>query len=52
MQHVDPLLSKDLKTTKHVLLGSRVLISTYIQPLLSNAFANKYVPTETIGVQE
>jgi hypothetical protein len=35
-----------------LLLGNRFLISKYTKPLLSNAFANKHVPTETIGVQQ
>jgi hypothetical protein len=36
---------------QHPLLD-RFLISKYTQPLLSNAFANKHIPTETIGVQQ
>jgi hypothetical protein len=49
---VDPLLANDFKTTKqHPLLGNRFLISKYTQPILSNAFTNKRIPTETIGAQ-
>jgi hypothetical protein len=32
---------------QHSSLGNRFLISKYTQPILSNAFANKHVPTET-----
>jgi hypothetical protein len=39
-------------TKQHPLLGNTFLISRYTQPLLSNAFANRHVPTEKIGVQE
>jgi hypothetical protein len=39
-------------TKQHPLLGSRFLTSKYTQPLLSNAFANKLVPMERIGVQQ
>jgi hypothetical protein len=62
---MDPFLSSDYvnsgrdwvttskQTTKqHPLLGNRLLISKYTQPLRSNAFANKHVPTETIGIQQ
>jgi hypothetical protein len=34
---------------KHPLLANRFLISKYPQPLLSNAFANKQVPTANIS---
>jgi hypothetical protein len=37
---------------QHLLLANRFLISKYTQPLLGNAFTNKHVPTETIGVQK
>jgi hypothetical protein len=37
---------------KHLLLGSKFLLSKSMQPLLRNAFANKHVPTGTIGVQQ
>jgi hypothetical protein len=36
---------------QHSLLENGILISKYMQPLPSNALANKHVPTETIGVQ-
>jgi hypothetical protein len=37
---------------QHPLLGKKFLISKYMQPLMSNAFTNKHIPTETIGVQQ
>jgi hypothetical protein len=37
---------------QHPLLVNRFLTSKYMQPLLSNAFANKCVPMEAIGVQQ
>jgi hypothetical protein len=50
---VGPLLGNDLETMKqHPLLGNRFLISKFTQPLLSNAFTKKHVPTATIGVQK
>jgi hypothetical protein len=36
---------------KHSLLSNRFLISKYTQPLLSDAFTKKQVPTETSEVQ-
>jgi hypothetical protein len=39
-------------TKQHSPLGNRFLISKYTQLLLSNAFANKHVPTETTGLQQ
>jgi hypothetical protein len=38
-------------TEQHLLIGNRFLMSKYMQQLLSNAFANKHVPMEKIGVQ-
>jgi hypothetical protein len=32
--------------------GIRFLISIHMQPLLTNAFANKHVPTDAIGIQQ
>jgi hypothetical protein len=37
---------------QHSLLGNRLLISKHMQRLLGNAFANKDVTTEMIGVQQ
>jgi hypothetical protein len=51
LQYVDPLLGNDLETNFETTSAAKQqLIIKYTQPLLSNAFANKYVPTETIGV--
>jgi hypothetical protein len=55
LKHVGPLLPNDLekKTAKQLmLLGNLFLISKYTQPLLSNAFTNKQVPTKRIGIQQ
>jgi hypothetical protein len=48
LYRVDLLLGNDLETNtkQHPLLGSRFLISKYMQPLLRNAFANKRVQRE------
>jgi hypothetical protein len=37
---------------QHPVLDNRFLVSKYMQPLLSNVFANKRVPVEMIGVQQ
>jgi hypothetical protein len=34
---------------QHPLLGNRFLIRKYMQPLVSNDFADKHVPTEMMG---
>jgi hypothetical protein len=46
------LLGNDLGTTKHLLLGKRLLISKYTQPLLRNYFSNKHVAMETVVQQQ
>jgi hypothetical protein len=48
------LLRNDLETNsiQHSVLGNRLLINKYMEPLLGNTFANKHVPAETIGVQQ
>jgi hypothetical protein len=48
------LLSNDLETTNDKTAAARqqILNSKYAQPLLSNAFANKRVHSERIGVQQ
>jgi hypothetical protein len=43
---------RPVTTKQHPLLSNRFLISGYTQPLLSNAFENKHLPTEIIGVQK
>jgi hypothetical protein len=54
VERVEQLLVKTSKQTtkQHPLLGNRFLIGMYKQPLASNAFTNKHVPTETVGVQQ
>jgi hypothetical protein len=37
---------------QHPLLGNGFLIRKNMQPLLGNAFTNKHVPMEMIGVQQ
>jgi hypothetical protein len=49
---VDLLLGNDLETRNETTsaAGATFLVSKYRQPLLSNAFTNKHLPTESIGV--
>jgi hypothetical protein len=42
-----PVTAKEA-TKQYPLLGNRLLISGYMQPLLNNVFANKHVPPEAI----
>jgi hypothetical protein len=51
LQLVDSLLGNDGETSNETTSAVRQQILNK-QPLLSNAFANKHVPTETIGVQQ
>jgi hypothetical protein len=43
-------VTEKLTTKQHPLLGNRLLISKYTQLVLSNAFENKHILTDTIGV--
>jgi hypothetical protein len=49
---VVPLLGNDLEINNETTFATiQEILNKYMQPLLGNALANKYVPTETVGVQ-